>query len=159
MGTTVKHAFSGLLALTLSLLVMPTTADAQERAEEAQSQETCTVQLTPSSVAAGEAAVRVAARLSSAVGEVQSLTTAEESAVGLADPADIQEKADMAQDAPQPEPVLMANEDQTGAILWLNTEYASAGTHQITLAGAEGECTGEVNVTEPGESGDEGGGW
>lgn len=157
MRTMTKHALSGLLALTLTVLLVPATAHAQEQAEEAPSQETCTAQLNPTSVAAGESAVRVTAKFSSAIGQIEGVKTGEESYVALADPADIRAKVGMAQEDEQPQPVKMAAQGQNAAIVWLSTADASAGTHAVTLEGAEGQCTGELTISEPGNEESEGG--
>lgn len=152
MRTITKHAFSGLLALALAALLVPATLGAQEEAEEAPAQETCTAQLNPTTVPVGESAVRVTAKLSTSVGEIASVKTGEESAVSLADPADIREKVGMAQEEEQqPRPVQMADEGQNTAIVWLTTADASAGTHEITLKGADGTCSGKLTLSEPAE--------
>lgn len=158
MRATTKHAFSGLLALALTVLLVPMTADAQEQTEEAaeQEQETCTAELNPNTVTPGEAAVRVQVTLSSSIGEIESVASGEEAGVGLAVPADIREKVEMAQEeGEQPQPIQMASEGQN-ALVWLSTAEASPGTHQVALESAEGQCTGEITVSEPGDD-EEGG--
>lgn len=158
MRATTKHAFSGLLALALTVLLVPVTADAQEQAEEAAEQETCTAELNPSAVPPGEAAVRVQVNLASAIGEIESVVSGEEAGVSLADPADIREKVGMAQeeDEQPPQPVQMASEGQN-ALVWVSTAEASTGTHQVVLESEEGQCTAEITVSEPGDD-EEGGG-
>lgn len=156
MRATTKHALSGLLALALTVLLVPMAADAQEQTEETAEQETCTAELNPSTVTPGEAAVRVQVALSSSIGEIESVVSGEEAGVRLADPADIQEKVGMAQEeGEQPQPVQMASEGQN-ALVWVSTAEASAGTHQVALQSEEGQCIGEITVEEPGDD-EEGG--
>lgn len=156
MRATTKHALSGLLALALTVLLVPMTADAQEQAEEAAEQETCTAELNPNTVTPGEAAVRVQVTLSSAIGEIESVVSGEEAGVNLADPTDIGEKVGMAQEEDeQPRPIQMASEGQN-ALVWVSTTEASEGTHQVALQSEEGQCIGEITVSEPGDD-EEGG--
>jgi hypothetical protein len=157
MRSTTKHALSGLLALALTVLLVPATADAQEQTEEAPEQETCTAELNPNTVPPGEAAVRVQVTLSSAIGGIESVVSGEEAGVSLADPADIREKVGMAQeeDEQPPQPVQMASEGQS-AHVWVSTAEASTGTHQVALESQEGQCIGEITVEEPGDD-EEGG--
>lgn len=166
MRTTIEHASAGFLALALSALLVPAAVQAQEEGQQAQQQQEqqqeqeqeCSAQVTPEAVEPGQSAVRVKAKLSSSVGQVQGFQAVGESGVTPADPADIGEKTGMAREEEQqpPQPVEMAAEDQTTAILWLNTEGASPGDHQITLQGQNGTCAATVSVAAPEQQGEEG---
>jgi hypothetical protein len=157
MRTTMKHASAGFLALALSALLVPAAVQAQEEGQQAQQQQECSAQVTPEAVEPGQSAVRVKAKLSSSVGQVQGFKAAGESGVTPADPADIGKKTGMTREEGQqpPQPVEMAAEDQTSAILWLNTEDASAGDHQVTLQGQNGTCSATVTVAAPEQQGEE----
>lgn len=156
MRTTTKQALSGFLALALSVIVLPGAADAQE--QEAQQQQECTAQVNPEAVETGQSAVKVKATLASPVGQVRGFE-APGSGLKPADPAEIgKKKTEMAREEEQqpPQPVEMAAGDQATVILWLNTEDASAGDHQVTLQGTDGTCAATVSVAAPEQPGEEG---
>lgn len=158
MRATMEHASTGFLALALSALLVPAALQAQEQEQQPQQQE-CTAQVNPEAVEPGQSAVKVKATLSSSVGQVRGFE-APGSGLKPADPAEIGKKTGMAREEGQqpPQPVEMAAGDQTIAILWLNTEDASAGDHQVTLQGTDGTCAATVRVAapEPEEPGEEG---
>lgn len=150
MRTIANHALSGLLALALSIALLPAAADAQEKQQEAgaEQQEACTAQVSPEAVETGQVAVRVKATLSSSVGQVAELRAPEGSGLALASPADIP-KSEMAREGEQPEPrpvETATGGEQPVVTAWLDTEDASTGSHEVVLVGADGECAGTLEV-------------
>lgn len=142
MSTRMKRIFPASLALALALALAPQAADAQER-----SQQECTVEVRPQQIQAGQPAVSVTARLTSGIGEIESLES-KDGGLALATPEDLQQ-TEMARttESERPQPVRMS---RTGnqATVWLNTEDAGAGTHRFSLTGADGECSGRIEVVQ-----------
>lgn len=140
-----------VLAATMSLLALPITASAQEMAPER-----CKATFTPAEVQAGQAAVRIDARLSSPIGEVNSLEAPESSGVATASADDLAKmKTEMArptEEGQKVEPIEMSTDGQS-ATLWLNTEKAQKGTYQVVLK-AEGakSCIGQFTVKGGGDT-------
>jgi hypothetical protein len=129
------------------LALTATPAAAQE--EEPTTMEACTATVLPSQVEAGQTAERLSISLSSAIGEVSEFTTAEETAgLSVADAADLP-ASEMAAEEEEQEPIEMADTGDSVTI-WLNTADAQAGTYEFTLKGADGECTGSIEVTDSG---------
>lgn len=139
MLTRMKQAIPAALALALSFALAPQAADAQERSQE------CSVEVRPQQVQSGQPAVSVTARLSSAIGEVKGVKS-KQGGLALATPEDLQ-RTEMARTTGQeaPQPVKMS---RTGnqATVWLNTENAETGTHEFSLTGQNGECSGQIQV-------------
>lgn len=154
MRNVANHALSGLVALALSIALIPASADAQEKQEEAKAkaQETCAAEVAPAAVQPGQAAVRVTATLPSDIGAVGEVHAPEESGLALAEPGDIPRKEEMAREGegePQtPEPVTTATgEGQPVATVWLSTENATPGSYQVALKGENGKCTAALEVS------------
>lgn len=152
MRSITNHALSGLLALALSIAVVPATADAQE--QETEAEQACAAELSPQAVEAGQAAVLVKATLSTSVGEVEEIRAPEGSGLALATPGDIP-RTDLAregEEGEEPEPIETASGEKPGAAVWFNTANAEAGSHEVVLVGADGECTGTLTVSEKPET-------
>lgn len=144
MSDRTKNTLSAFLVLALSVLMVPGAAEAQER--ETPQQGECTVEVTPQPVQSGEAAVSVTARLSESVGTVEDFEVPDESGLELADPNDIQKRSMAREEGEgEPQPIQMARGDSQ-VTLWLNTENAESGSYEVTLKGANGECSGNVSV-------------
>lgn len=145
MGTGAKKILSGALALALSAVLAPEAADAQERVPTGEEQE-CTATLTPESVQSGQPAVSVTARLSGSVGEVDGFDGGE-SGVELAEQDDIPMREMTREEGEdEPQPIQTTRGAQSEVSLWLNTEDAEGGSHQVKLEGDDGECTANLSV-------------
>lgn len=172
-----NHALSGALALALSIALVPGAADAQEAEAKAEAevkmekQETCTVELAPAAVQVGQPAVRLIATLGSDIGDVSDIRASEESGIVLAQPAAIprtetsreveveveadedevetETKTETEVEGEAPQPIVMVTgEEQPTATLWLSTENATPGTHEVVLKGESGKCKTEIEISE-----------
>ncbi len=133
---------TALMALA-PLAFTSTPASAQEPATPAMQE--CTAQVQPSQVQSGQKAEQVSISLSSPIGNVTELTTANADAgVKVADPADLP-MSKMSSETTAPKPIEMAAEANSLTI-WLNTETAQPGTIEFTLKGENGSCTGTLEV-------------
>lgn len=132
------------------LAVLALSAGAMDlAAQEAETPETCTATVVPTEIDAATAATSLSVTLSETIGAVEEFRPAEESGLAIAAPEDLP-RVDMAQEEGETHrPIEMANEGNAVTI-WLNSEAASAGTHEFTLVGSEGECTGSVTVRPKG---------
>ncbi|MDP2480253.1 MAG: hypothetical protein Q8W49_07115 [Candidatus Palauibacterales bacterium] len=141
------------MAAALAFAFTPKTAHAQAT-EQAAAQQTCTAQINPASVEAGQKAVQVQVKLSEKVGNISSV---EGDNVQLASVADLP-KAEMSrsendekdekgekQEDETPQVVQMAAEG-TSATLWLSTEKAKADKQHLTLKGETGTCIAQLEV-------------
>jgi hypothetical protein len=138
------------MAAALAFAFTPKTAHAQA-AEQAAAQQTCTAQINPASVEAGQKAVQVQVKLSEKIGDISKV---EGDNVQLASVADLP-KAEMSrsekdekgekQEDETPQVVQMAAEG-TSATLWLSTEKAKAGKQHLTLTGETGTCIAQLEV-------------
>lgn len=138
-GTT--PVFFALLALSAGTMDLA--------AQEQETPQTCTATAMPAGIDAATAATSLSLTLSEAIGAVQEFRPAEDSGLTIAAPEDLP-KVDMAQEEGEARrPIEMANEGNAVTI-WLNSEDASEGTHEFTLVGTEGECTGSVVVRPTG---------
>ncbi len=149
---TVPVAMSAAMAFAFT----PTAAHAQQASEAAaqSQQKTCTAQVDPASVDAGQKAVQVQVKLSETIGNISGV---EGDDVTLAAIADLP-KAEMSrsekdekgekgekQEDETPQVVQMAAEG-TSATLWLSTEKAKAGKQHLTLKGETGTCIAQIEV-------------
>jgi DsbC/DsbD-like thiol-disulfide interchange protein len=136
--TTLKQSISALALAAAVALPAQLAAQDQPIAPE------CTAQLDPASIEAGEKAVAVNVTVSEPVGPITGVRAPGESGIALASPADLP-RTEMAVEGAQPRPITMG-EAENRWIVWLNVEEANPGTHALTFAGAEGTCTGSLNV-------------
>jgi hypothetical protein len=137
-----EHTRSSLLGLTLAaaFLAMPSFVAAQA----VQQAPTCTAEVMPAAVEAGERAVPIAVTVSEPIGEVTGVSAPEGSGITLAAPADLP-RQQLAADAPAPQPIAMADADNTW-IVYLNLAEAEAGAHELTFTSGSGGCRAELTV-------------
>jgi hypothetical protein len=139
-----RAAIPVAMTAALGFVLAPSTVRAQEQ-EMAESQATCTAQIDPATIQAGQKAVQVKVKLSEKVGNIESIE-AGESGIALASMADLP-KADMARADEDAAPkVIEMAADGTTATLWLNTEQAKTGAQHIGLKGEQGSCTAQVTI-------------
>ena len=142
MRTTPRRSLAASAALALSIALVPGALNAQEAAEQAE----CTAEVSPAQVQAGQKAVQVTAALSSPIGSGVALEAPAESGIALASPADVP-KSEMAAEGETPRPIELTAEGGGQVTIWLNTENAERGTHEVTLKGGEKACTAQITVS------------
>lgn len=141
------------LAAVLALFAVPGMATAQEEEEAQEALQECTVEFAPPEVETGKAAVQLTAAFSSDIGVVRELYAPEGSGIALAAPEDLamvqmaRGETEEGEEAAEPQPIVMVG-GTNQATIWLNTQDAQPGTHQVTLKGATGDCTAELTVKE-----------
>lgn len=143
-----KQALKTTLVLALPLALISDGLSAQEP-EAAAPQ--CTAQVDPVEIAAGEAAIKVTAALSEAIGEISGLQVPEGSGIAIA-AADAIPRAELANpdaEAQEPKPIEMAAESNA-VTLWLSTADAAAGEYEVTLQGESSQCTAKITVRAAG---------
>lgn len=135
-----KHFITGVMAIGLVALAPGTLAGQEAPAQPEQ----CSADISPATVQAGETATELTAAFSEPLGAIAAIRPDRESGLAVAAPADLP-REDMAAEGEEPRPVQMSS-DGTSVSVWLNTETAQPGTHQIAFQGENGECLGEVTV-------------
>ncbi len=145
MRKSLSNALLPALVLALPFAASPQALTAQEQAEPQQ----CTAEVLPLEVAAGQPAVRVAFTLSEDVGTISAIQAPEDTGILIAAPEDLP-RQDMANPDTPPKPIEMSREDANVAVLWLNTNAAVPGTHEVSLTGENGSCVAHLTVTGDG---------
>jgi murein L,D-transpeptidase YcbB/YkuD len=152
---TVPVAMSAALAFAFT----PTAAHAQQASEAAaqSQQKTCTAQVDPASVDAGQKAVQVQVKLSETIGNISGVEGDDVTLAAIADlpkaemsrsekdEKDEKDEKGEKQENETPQVVQMAAEG-TSATLWLSTEKAKAGKQHLTLKGETGTCIAQIEV-------------
>lgn len=170
MRTIATRAFSALTVAALAALLFPAASHAQEKqnkgegeqAQQAQqAQESCSAQVRPAALEVGQSAVQARLALSGDIGAIESFAAPEQSGIALADPADIPktemaaEKTEKNEKPSKPEPLTANAGEHPSATVWLNTEGATPGSYDVRVEGAEGTCTGSLEVQEVQEQQDQ----
>lgn len=149
---TLTRILGGGLAVATALVALPLGLSAQDApitpdAPAAPSAQVCTAQVTPAEIEAGAPAVQLTVAMSAAVGEVESLE-AHSGGIAVASPQDLPRIELAADEAPAPITLdAEADEDNTWKV-WVTTNEAEPGTHQVTFIGSEGRCTADVTVAD-----------
>ena len=130
--------------LVVCLVVAPAQGSAQAAGDS------CVLRITPGTVDAGPAAVRVTARFSRDIGPVRALESPAGSGVDLTSRRTLERIGLLpAEDAERPGAAEAADRSARETV-WLDLVAARAGTHRITLLGETGSCTGTLTVGEGG---------
>lgn len=121
----------------LSLALLPGVVSSQ--------QHECAAEVSPDEIYAGQLSVRVTAVLPAPVRSHVELDTPPGSGLALAAPADIP-RVDLAAEEEGPGPIELSADREGEVRIWVNTENARPGTHELTLINGERACTVEVTV-------------
>lgn len=146
-----RNESSKFLASVLVLALPFVVAAPASGQQPAANQEACMASFTPASVHAGQPAVQVTAKFSQSVGRVTDVKGSEGSGVSLTSKEGLgRVELSRNQDQDQtPQPIEMA-QDMNSATIWLNLQKAQSGEQQITIEGADGNCTGTLTVKAKG---------
>lgn len=127
-------------ALACAMMITTSAVNAQDPTVEIQQ---CTAAIQPAEIEAGQQAVAVTAMLTTPIGGILEVTTSEENGLQVASPEDLP-RTEMAADS-QPTAI---NMDESGSqvTVWLNTEAAVPGQHEVAFQSAEGSCVGTLTV-------------
>lgn len=137
----------GPIVVWLALLALVAAPDltAQEEPTPEQ-QQACVAKAAPGEIARGQAAVRLTVTLTEPIGEVLGFAAGDEGGLALARQEDLP-RTPMANEGGPPKPITLAAGGTT-LDLWLNTEGAEPGMHEILLTGTESECVASVTVID-----------
>jgi hypothetical protein len=129
------------IALAAALVGLPASLMAQQPGQ--QQQEACTARISPTQLAAGEAATQVTITVSQPIGEVTGVDGGE-SGITLAE-ASALPRTPLAGPDDRPTPIRMGDSEGQW-IVYLNTTEAEAGQHELAFRSERGACTGQIAV-------------
>jgi hypothetical protein len=132
------------IALAVALVGLPAGVTAQQPGQ--QQQEACTARISPTQLAAGEAATPVTITVSRTIGDVTGVD-AGESGITLAE-ASALPRTPLAGPNERPTPIRMGDSENQW-IVYLSTTEAEAGPHELTFRSERGACTGQLTVAGP----------
>lgn len=141
MRTVFKHTLATCTALSLYGIV-PATLNGQEAEQPAE----CTAEASPSNLLPGHPAIKVLVALSAPVGSDVGFAVHRDSGLELTDPRDIP-GTELSAGQGVPPSIQVSSEDGTEVTLWLNTENAEPGSHELTLESGERACAGHIRIS------------